>query len=134
MVQPPLLDPTTGARGSAQALATAFPGPTGWSRLPVVELPEPDELGPIPGALARLSELTPGEGKAGLVMDENVARLYGAAAEKALAGRLISAHELAAGEEAKSFASFQRLLEELPFLGLFGTKQADALAPGGFRS
>jgi shikimate kinase/3-dehydroquinate synthase len=67
-----------------------------------------------PGALARLSELTPGEGKAGLVMDENVARLYGAAAEKALAGRLISAHELAAGEEAKSFASFQRLLEELP--------------------
>ncbi len=39
---------------SAQALAAAFPGPTGWSRLPVVELPEPDELGPIPGALARL--------------------------------------------------------------------------------
>ncbi len=32
----------------------AFPGPTGWSRLPVVELPEPDELGPVPGALARL--------------------------------------------------------------------------------
>ena len=41
---------------SAQALATAFPGPTGWSRLPVVELPEPDELGPIPGALARLGQ------------------------------------------------------------------------------
>jgi HEAT repeat protein len=39
---------------SAAALAHAFPGPTGWSRLPVVELPEPDELGPIPGALARL--------------------------------------------------------------------------------
>jgi shikimate kinase / 3-dehydroquinate synthase len=66
------------------------------------------------GALARLGELTPGEGKAGLVMDENVARLYGAAAKKALAGRLISTHELAPGEEAKSFASFQRLLEELP--------------------
>lgn len=39
---------------SAAALAHAFPGPTGWSRLPVVELPEPDELGPIPGALTRL--------------------------------------------------------------------------------
>ncbi|MFZ5439400.1 MAG: FrgA protein [Myxococcota bacterium] len=41
---------------SARALAAAFPGPTGWSRLPVVELPEPDELGPIPGALARLGQ------------------------------------------------------------------------------
>ena len=41
---------------SAQALAVAFPGPTGWSRLPVVDLPEPDELGPIPGALARLGQ------------------------------------------------------------------------------
>lgn len=39
---------------SAAALAHAFPGPTGWSRLPVVELPESDELGPIPGALTRL--------------------------------------------------------------------------------
>lgn len=39
---------------SAIALAHAFPGPTGWSRLPVVELPEPDELGPVPGALTRL--------------------------------------------------------------------------------
>ena len=67
-----------------------------------------------PGALARLGELTPGEGKVGLVMDENVARLYGTAAEKALVGRLLSAHELPAGEEAKSFASFERLLEELP--------------------
>ncbi|MBL8913739.1 MAG: FrgA protein [Archangium sp.] len=41
---------------SARALAAAFPGPTGWSRLPVVELPEPDELGPLPGALARLGQ------------------------------------------------------------------------------
>lgn len=41
---------------SARALAGAFPGPTGWSRLPVVELPEPDELGPVPGALARLGQ------------------------------------------------------------------------------
>jgi HEAT repeat protein len=41
---------------AAQALARAFPGPTGWSRLPVAELPEADELGPIPGALARLGQ------------------------------------------------------------------------------
>ncbi|HEX5749575.1 MAG TPA: FrgA protein [Archangium sp.] len=39
---------------SAKVLATHFPGPTAWSRLPVVELPEADELGPIPGALSRL--------------------------------------------------------------------------------
>ncbi|WP_224242219.1 GspE/PulE/PilB domain-containing protein [Hyalangium gracile] len=39
---------------SARVLAANFPGPTAWSRLPVVELPEADELGPIPAALSRL--------------------------------------------------------------------------------
>ncbi|WP_224361198.1 GspE/PulE/PilB domain-containing protein [Hyalangium versicolor] len=39
---------------SARVLATNFPGPTAWSRLPVVDLPEADELGPIPAALSRL--------------------------------------------------------------------------------
>jgi HEAT repeat protein len=39
---------------SSRVLAQNFPGPTAWSRLPVVDLPEADELGPIPGALARL--------------------------------------------------------------------------------
>jgi HEAT repeat protein len=39
---------------SARVLVHNFPGPTAWSRLPVVELPEAEELGPIPGALARL--------------------------------------------------------------------------------
>lgn len=39
---------------SAKVLASQFPGPTAWSRLPVVELPEADELGPVAGALARL--------------------------------------------------------------------------------
>ncbi|MBU8899085.1 FrgA protein [Corallococcus sp. M34] len=39
---------------SARVLAQHFPGPTAWSRLPVVDLPEADELGPIPGALSRL--------------------------------------------------------------------------------
>jgi len=39
---------------SARMLAANFPGPTAWSRLPVVDLPEADELGPIPAALSRL--------------------------------------------------------------------------------
>ncbi|MDQ3262938.1 MAG: FrgA protein, partial [Myxococcota bacterium] len=57
-------DPTERARAmaelarapeaSSRVLASRFPGPTAWSRLPVMELPEADELGPIPGALARL--------------------------------------------------------------------------------
>ena len=67
-----------------------------------------------PGALARLGDLLPDKGKAALVIDENVARLYGEAARRALAGRLISVHELPQGESAKSFQSFERLLEDLP--------------------
>ncbi|HZA51432.1 MAG TPA: FrgA protein, partial [Myxococcaceae bacterium] len=39
---------------SARVLGENFPGPTAWSRVPVSELPEPDELGPIPAALSRL--------------------------------------------------------------------------------
>ncbi len=39
---------------SAKVLARAFPGPSAWTRMPVTELPEADELGPIPGALSRL--------------------------------------------------------------------------------
>lgn len=39
---------------SARALAQHFPGPSAWTRLPVDELPEAEELGPIAGALARL--------------------------------------------------------------------------------
>jgi HEAT repeat protein len=39
---------------SARVLGEKFPGPTAWSRVPVSELPEPEELGPIPAALARL--------------------------------------------------------------------------------
>jgi HEAT repeat protein len=41
---------------SARALSDAFPGPSAWTRLPVVEVPDPDELGPLPGALARLGD------------------------------------------------------------------------------
>jgi len=65
------------------------------------------------GALARLGELAPGEGNVSLITDENVELLYGARAREALSGRLRSMHVLPPGEEAKSFASFQRLLEEL---------------------
>lgn len=39
---------------SAKVLGENFPGPTAWSRVPVMELPEPEELGPIPAAIARL--------------------------------------------------------------------------------
>ncbi len=67
-----------------------------------------------PGALARLGELALGQGNVSLITDENVERLYGAAARKALGERLRSTHVLQPGEEAKTFASFQKLLEELP--------------------
>ncbi|HVP62615.1 MAG TPA: FrgA protein [Myxococcaceae bacterium] len=39
---------------AARALGAQFPGPTAWSRVPVQELPAPDELGPVPAGLARL--------------------------------------------------------------------------------
>jgi HEAT repeat protein len=39
---------------AARALAAQFPGPSAWSRVPIQELPAPDELGPIPAGLARL--------------------------------------------------------------------------------
>jgi len=39
---------------AARALAAEFPGPSAWSRVPVQELPAPDELGPVPAGLARL--------------------------------------------------------------------------------
>jgi HEAT repeat protein len=49
-----LADMARTPEASARALAERFPGPSAWSRMPVEELPEADELGPIPGALARL--------------------------------------------------------------------------------
>ena len=39
---------------AARALAAQFPGPSAWSRVPVQELPAPDELGPVPAGLSRL--------------------------------------------------------------------------------
>jgi len=47
-------DLTRAPDAAARALAAQFPGPSAWSRVPVVELPAPDELGPVPAGLARL--------------------------------------------------------------------------------
>jgi shikimate kinase/3-dehydroquinate synthase len=66
-----------------------------------------------PAALARLGELVPAEGRVALVVDRNVARLYGKPAKEALSRRLASVHELPEGERAKSFSSFEQLLEDL---------------------
>jgi hypothetical protein len=47
-------DLTRAPDAAARALVAQFPGPSAWSRVPVVELPAPDELGPVPAGLARL--------------------------------------------------------------------------------
>jgi shikimate kinase/3-dehydroquinate synthase len=65
------------------------------------------------GALERLGELVPGKGKVALVADRHVAGIWGPVAQTALGSRLHSVHELPPGEEAKTVASYQRLLEEI---------------------
>jgi shikimate kinase / 3-dehydroquinate synthase len=65
------------------------------------------------GSLERLGELAPGEGPAVLVADALVAGIHGPTAQVALAGRLQSAHELPAGEGAKTIESCRRLWHEL---------------------
>src|SRR5262249_51081023 len=47
-------DVTRAPDAAARELAAQFPGPSAWSRVPVQELPAPDELGPVPAGLARL--------------------------------------------------------------------------------
>jgi len=66
-----------------------------------------------PGVIERLGALIPGDAQVALVVDRNVAAIYGETVVKALGSRLIGVHELPPGEEAKSFAVYQRLLEEL---------------------
>jgi shikimate kinase/3-dehydroquinate synthase len=65
------------------------------------------------GALDRLGELIPGEGPVALVSDSTVLGIYGARAQEALGRRLVSTHDLPAGEEAKSIEVLQRLWSEL---------------------
>jgi shikimate kinase/3-dehydroquinate synthase len=65
------------------------------------------------GALERLGELVPGEGPVALVADSTVMGIHGADAQTALGDRLVSTHELPAGEEAKQVAVIERLWHEL---------------------
>src|SRR5262245_7899145 len=65
------------------------------------------------GALDRLAEALPGDGPVALVADRTVAELHGDRARAALGDRLASAHELPAGEQAKSLAEAGRLWSEL---------------------
>ena len=65
------------------------------------------------GGLDRLGELVPGDGPVALVSDSTVMGIYGARAQEALGSRLASAHELPAGEEAKSVSVLQRIWREL---------------------
>jgi shikimate kinase/3-dehydroquinate synthase len=65
------------------------------------------------GSIERLGTLVPGDARVALVIDRTVAGIYGDTVVKALGSRLIGVHELPPGEEAKSFANFKRLLEEL---------------------
>jgi shikimate kinase/3-dehydroquinate synthase len=65
------------------------------------------------GVLEVLGTLVPATGPLALVTDPHVAGIHGAAAQLALGDRLTSAHEVPAGEAAKSTAVAQRLWEEL---------------------
>jgi shikimate kinase / 3-dehydroquinate synthase len=65
------------------------------------------------GALRRLGERIPGDGKVALVSDPNVAGIYGMDAQLALGSRLAQVHELPAGEEAKTIGAVDRLWHDL---------------------
>jgi 3-dehydroquinate synthetase/shikimate kinase len=65
------------------------------------------------GVLEVLGTLVPATGPLALVTDPHVGGIHGAAAQLALGDRLTSAHEVPAGESAKSAAVAQRLWEEL---------------------
>jgi shikimate kinase/3-dehydroquinate synthase len=65
------------------------------------------------GALERLGALVPGDGPVALVADATVLGIHGAAAQAALGDRLVSTHELPAGEAAKQLEVVGRLWSEL---------------------
>jgi shikimate kinase/3-dehydroquinate synthase len=65
------------------------------------------------GALRRLGELVPGDGKVALVSDPNVAGIYGMDAQLALGSRLAQVHELPHGEAAKTIGALDRLWQDL---------------------
>lgn len=65
------------------------------------------------GALDRLGELVPGDGPVALVADATVMGIHGPRAQEALGDRLVSSHDLPAGEAAKQLAVVERLWSEL---------------------
>ena len=65
------------------------------------------------GALELLGSLVPGEGPAELVADAHVAGIYGVQAQLALGARDQVAHEVPAGEAAKTLATCERLWRAL---------------------
>jgi shikimate kinase/3-dehydroquinate synthase len=62
-----------------------------------------------PGAIELLDALTPGDGSVALVSDTHVAGIHGAAAQVALGLRLVTVHEVPAGEAAKTVAVAETL-------------------------
>lgn len=66
------------------------------------------------GLLEALAECVPGGGPVALVTDAHVGGIHGADAQLAIGARLVSTHELPAGEAAKSISACERLWEELP--------------------
>ena len=65
------------------------------------------------GALELLGTLVPVEGKLALVTDPHVGGIHGAAVQLALGERLVSTHEVPAGEAAKTAAVAERLWNDL---------------------
>jgi shikimate kinase/3-dehydroquinate synthase len=65
------------------------------------------------GSVDRLSGLVPGEGSVELVSDANVDALYGELARAALGARLAQAHEVPAGERAKTVSHAESLWSAL---------------------
>jgi shikimate kinase / 3-dehydroquinate synthase len=66
-----------------------------------------------PGGLELLGDLVPGDGPVELVADVQVAGIHGMDAQLALAGRVVRAHELPAGEAAKTTQQVERLWRAL---------------------
>ena len=65
------------------------------------------------GAIDDLEELVPGRGPVELIADERVAGIHGVRAQVALGSRDVAAHEVPAGEAAKTGTVLSRLWDEL---------------------
>ena len=65
------------------------------------------------GSIELLRTLVPGDGPIALVTDPHVAGVHGATVQLALGDRLVSTHEVPAGEDAKTASVVERLWSEL---------------------